>query len=286
MWWEASRGIEEQIADLVAARREHSRGHVSATAVKIMEDGVLEMGTAALLEPYADGSRGILNIEPGVLDEIVTRLDALGFQVHFHAIGDRAIRVSLDAIEAARRANGPRDARHHLSHIQLFDPADLPRLAALGAVANFQPGWAILDPIITELTVPRIGEERSSRLYPHESVRRSGARVAFGSDWSVSSPDPLLGIETAVTRLDPHGATREPLGRGEEMSLADAIASYTLHSAFVNFLDDESGSIEVGKVADLLVLDRNLFDIPPAEISEARVLATLFGGRVVHGSLD
>jgi predicted amidohydrolase YtcJ len=289
MWWEPARGIDEQIAELVAARREHTRGNVSASAVKIMEDGVLEAGTAALLEPYLDrddGFAGILNLDPESLAEIVTRLDAEGFQIHYHAIGDRAIRVSLDAVEAAQASNGSRDARHHISHIQLLDPHDLPRLARLGVVATFQPLWAITDAYITELTLPRIGSERGRWLYLHESVRRSGARVAFGSDWSVSSPDPLLGIETAVTRLEPHGATHAPLGHGEQMALADAIASYTREAAFVNFLDDRTGSIEAGKLADLVVLDRNLFELPAQEISDARVVATLFGGRVVHGALE
>jgi hypothetical protein len=289
MWWEPARGIEAQIGELVAARRDHTRGNVSAGAVKIMEDGVLEAGTAALLEPYLDrddGFTGILNVDPRTLAEIVTRLDALRFQIHYHAIGDRAIRVSLDAVAAARAANGPRDARHHISHAQLFHPRDVARLAPLGVVATFQPLWAITDAYITELTVPRIGAERGRYLYLHESVRRSGARVAFGSDWSVSSPDPLLGIETAVTRLDPKGSTSTPLGEGEEMTLADAIASYTREAAFVSFLDDRTGSIEVGKLADLVVLDRNLFELPAEQISDARVVATLFGGRVVHGALE
>jgi hypothetical protein len=289
MWWEPARGIDEQIGELVAARRDHTRGNVSAAAVKIMEDGVLEAGTAALLEPYLDrddGFAGILNLDPESLAEIVTRLDAEGFQIHYHAIGDRAIRVSLDAVAAARAQNGPRDARHHVSHVQLFHPDDVARLAPLGVVATFQPLWAVTDAYITELTLPRIGAARGRYLYLHESVRRSGARVAFGSDWSVSSPDPLLGIETAVTRLDPRGATRVPLGEGEQMTLADAIASYTREAAYVNFLDDRTGSIEVGKLADLVVLDRNLFRLPAEQISDARVVATLFGGRVVHGALD
>ena len=289
MWWEPARGIDEQIEELVAARRQHTRGNVDASAVKIMEDGVLEVGTAALLDPYLDrddGFTGILNVDPESLDGIVTRLDALGFQVHYHAIGDRASRVSLDAVAAARAANGPRDARHHISHAQLIHPLDLPRLAPLAVVATFQPIWAITDAYITELTIPRIGSERGRHLYLHESVRRSGARVAFGSDWSVSSPDPLLGIETAVTRLDPHGGTDVPLGEGEEMTLADAIESYTRQAAFVSFIEDRTGSIEVGKLADLVVLDRNLFELPPDRISDARVVATLFAGRVVHGALD
>jgi hypothetical protein len=280
--------IDAQLERLVAARAEHSRGNLRATAVKIWEDGVLETHTAALLEPYlnrADGYRGLLLHAPDRLREAVTRLDAAGFQVHFHAIGDAAVRAALDAVAAARAANGARDARHHIAHLELLDPADLPRLRELGVVANFQPLWAIQDRYITELTLPRIGAARGRWLYPIGSVARSGAALAFGSDWSVSSANPLLGIEAAVTRLGPQGETTEPLTPAEAIGLAEAIAAYTIGSAYVNSLEAETGSIEVGKRADLVVLERNLFAIPPAEISETEVAATLFSGRVVHGAL-
>ena len=219
------------------------------------------------------------------LDAAVTRLDAEGFQVHFHGIGDRAIRSCLDSVEAARGANGARDARHHISHVQLLDPVDIPRFRTLDVVANFQPLWALKDAYITDLTLPRIGEARGRWLYPMGSFLEAGAVVAFGGDWYVSSPNPLLGIETAVTRLDPLGETDEPLTPEERIPLADAIASYTIRSAYVNFLDDETGSIEVGKLADLVVLDRNLFAIPASEISDASVVATLLEGEVIHGAL-
>src|SRR5262245_33448690 len=279
--------IGEQVDAFVAARALHTRGNVRATAVKILEDGVIEPQTAALLEPYSDrpGYRGELLHPPARLREAVTRLDAAGFDVHFHAIGDAAVRASLDAVAAARAANGMRDARFQIAHLELVDPADIPRLRELGVVANFQPLWAIKDRYITELTLPRIGARRARWLYPIGSVARSGAVLAFGSDWSVSSADPLLGIEAAVTRLGPEGETTEPLFPEEAIDLAEAIAAYTIGAAFANRLEAEAGSIEVGKRADLVLLDRNLFAIPPVQISDAAVVATLFGGEVVHGAL-
>ena len=153
-------------------------------------------------------------------------------------------------------------------------------------VANFQPLWAIEDGYITDLTIPRIGEERGKLLYPIGSVQRTGARVAFGSDWYVTSANPLDGIEVAVTRLDPNGKTDKPLGENEEISLAQAIENYTLNSAYVNFLEADTGSIEIGKLADIIVLDHNLFDVPFSEINQVRVVATLFGGKLVFGRLD
>ena len=229
---------------------------------------------------------GELLNEPAVLNEAVTALDAAGFQIHFHAIGDRAIRSAFDSIQAAREANGKHDNRHHISHIQLFSPEDIPRFAELDVVANFQPLWAIEDGYITDLTIPRIGEERGKFLYPIGSVQRTGARVAFGSDWYVTSANPLDGIEAAVTRLDPDGKTDEPLGENEEINLAQAIENYTLNSAYVNFLDVDTGSIEIGKLADIIVLDRNLFNVPASEINQVRVIATLFRGELVFGNLD
>ena len=259
MYWQNDISLEDQLPAFLKARDE-STPYIHNTAIKIWQDGVIETETAALLEPYlnrGDQFVGELLNEPAVLNEAVTALDAAGFQIHFHAIGDRAIRSAFDSIQAAREANGKHDNRHHISHIQLFSPEDIPRFAELDVVANFQPLWAIEDGYITDLTIPRIGEERGKFLYPIGSVQRTGARVAFGSDWYVTSANPLDGIEAAVTRLDPDGKTDEPLGENEEINLAQAIENYTLNSAYVNFLDVDTGSIEIGKLADIIVLDRN-----------------------------
>ncbi|TFG94817.1 MAG: amidohydrolase [Myxococcales bacterium] len=286
LWWERERG-EEQIPELIAKREEFSAGNRRATTVKIMQDGVMENHTAALLEPYQGkpGGTGISFVEPGALKRIVTRLDAAGFQVHFHAIGDAAIRQALDAVEAARTQNGERANRHHISHLQLFDPVDIGRFRELGVVANFQPLWAYADGYITDLTIPFLGPERSRWLYPIGSLVRSGAIVAFGSDWSVSSANPFEAMEVAITRMGPDGESDAPFLPGERIDLPTALAAFTIKAAYVNGIDDATGSIEVGKLADLIVLDRNPFEVPPAEISEIEVLLTLFAGAPVHGDL-
>ena len=288
MYWENEISLEQQLPAFLKARDE-STPYIRNTAIKIWQDGVIETETAALLEPYLnrdDQFAGELLNQPTLLNAAVTALDAAGFQIHFHAIGDRAIRSAFDALQIARETNGKHDNRHHISHIQLFSPADIPRFVELGVVANFQPLWAIEDGYITDLTIPRIGEERGKLLYPIGSVQRTGARVAFGSDWYVTSANPLDGIEVAVTRLDPNGKTDKPLGENEEISLAQAIENYTLNSAYVNFLETDTGSIEIGKLADIIVLDHNLFDVPSSEINQVRVVATLFGGKLVFGGLD
>ncbi len=287
IWWEREQGLE-QIPEIKRLRSEYTKGQVDAGTVKIMQDGVMENYTAAMLEPYLvpDRTRGIPMVEPERLKAAVTQLDADGFQVHFHAIGDAAIRQSLDAVEAARRANGGDGHRHHISHLQLIDAADVPRFKTLGVVANYQPLWAYADEYITELTIPFLGPERSAHMYAIGSVLKSGATVAFGSDWSVSSPNVFWQIETAVTRLGALGETTEPFLPGEAIGLADALAAFTIHAAYTNRNDDDTGSIEAGKLADLVVLDRNLFEIPAAEISETQALVTLFEGRAVHGDLE
>ncbi|HXF36020.1 MAG TPA: amidohydrolase [Actinomycetota bacterium] len=291
LWWDRHRG-EEQIDELLARRERAGDGRFRATTVKIMQDGVIENGTAAVLAPYLDAegrptaNRGKSFVDPEALKAVVTRLDGLGFQVHFHAIGERAVRECLDAVEAARRANGPNDLRHHIAHIQIVHPDDLPRFRELGVVANGQPLWAMHEPQMRDLTIPFIGPERTRWQYPFGSLVRSGAMLAFGSDWSVSSPDPLWEMHVAVNRLPPPGypygePTEEAFLPEERIDLPTAIHAFTMGSAFVNHLDRETGSIEVGKLADLVVLDRDLFAHPPSAIGEARVLLTLVDGRPV-----
>jgi predicted amidohydrolase YtcJ len=286
LWWEAAEG-EEQVERLLAARERYRGRNFQASTVKIMQDGVMENYTAAMLEPYIGKGSGVgmPMVEPAALSRYVTRLDREGFQVHFHAIGDAAIRQCLDAVEAAQSANGRRDARHHISHLQLIDPQDIPRFRELGVVANFQPLWAYADEYITQFNLPSLGPERARWIYPIRSVLRSGAVVAFGSDWDVSSPNPFVEMEVAITRLGPDGEGGKPFVPEESIDLHDALAAFTINGAYVNFLEDRTGSIEVGKLADLVVIDRNLFAIPVEEISETRVLLTLLGGEPVYGDL-
>ena len=290
MLYDPSLPLEPQIELFKKIRKSADRNHVSATAIKILVDGVATSYSAAMLEPYADrlneGITGTPLVSRTNLIELVTRLDSLGFQIHFHTIGDAATHYSLDALEVARTQNGLRDSRHHLSHIMVWEPTDFDRMAKLDAIANFQALWASKGTHYDEITYVRMGEERSKYLYPINTLHKLGVKLAFGSDWYVTSANPLLAIEVAVTRLEPDGNTTDPLLPNEAIDLATAIRAATLGSAYGNFLDEETGSIEVGKLADLIVIDKNLFDLPSSDISEARVLLTLFGGEIVFGSLD
>jgi len=273
---------ESQVDELIQMRARYQADGIRADAAKIFADGVIESGTAALLEPYLDfGHRGELNFTPEVLDRIVSRLDKEGFQVHVHAIGDRAIRASLDAFEKARSANGQRDSRHHISHIELFHPDDIPRFRSLGVVANFQPLWAFADTYITDLTEPQLGPERSRWLYPIKSLKDSGAVLAAGSDWSVSSMNPLDAVQVAITRRDltaPPGPSWIP---EERVDLDTILAAYTRGGAYLQHEEALTGSLEVGKRGDLIVLEKNLFDVPETEIHRVRVLLTLLDGKEV-----
>jgi predicted amidohydrolase YtcJ len=272
--WDRTRG-EEQIDELLAMRERGSKGRLRIRGAKIFSDGVLENFTGALLEPYeGTDNRGLAMHEPDELKRMVRLLDGHGFQVHLHTIGDRAVRESLDAIEAARNANGARDARHHLAHIQLVHPDDQPRFAELGVIANAQPYWAAASRYVNELTLPFIGEERARYHYPFASLQRAGAQLAFGSDWTVSTADPLPQIEVAVTRVEHPNRDTEPLLPEEALDLESALAAFTRGSAYVNFLETETGSLEPGKLADLLVLDRDLFDRGAGPIGDARVVLT------------
>jgi predicted amidohydrolase YtcJ len=283
-WWDRERGVE-QIADFHRWRDQYTGGRIKASTVKITQDGVMENFTAAMLEPYLQqgDTRGIPMVEPETLKAAVTELDADGFQVHFHAIGDAAVRQSLDAVQAALSANGALDNRHHISHLELIDAADIPRFRQLDVSANFQPLWAFADRYITELTVPFIGAERASGLYPIGSVQESGAIVAFGSDWSVSTANPFHQIEVAVTRKDPSDENDEIFIPGQRIDLPQALAAFTINAAWVNHSGDRTGSIEAGKAADLVVLDRSLFEIDPADISDTTVLLTVLDGEAVFG---
>lgn len=285
IWWERNNGLE-QIADIINLRDRFTSDLIDAGTVKIMQDGVMENYTAAMLEPYLipSGTSGIPMIAPESLNQIVTELDKNNFQVHFHAIGDAAIRQSLDAVERAQTANGKLGNRHHISHLQIIDPADIPRFESLDVIANFQPLWAYNDEYITELTLPFIGEERGRWMYPIKSVMDTGATVAFGSDWSVSSASPFLQIETAVLRKDPTDDNAETFLPQERIDLESAIKAFTINAAYVNRLENVTGSIEAGKFADLVVLDQNLFDIEPDRISDTSAVLTLFQGQAVHGN--
>jgi predicted amidohydrolase YtcJ len=289
LWWDRRGGLE-QLAWFEEARRTAAVGRLRASTVKLMLDGVLENFTGALLEPYLDaagrptGNSGIDFIEPARLArEIAPALDAAGFQLHFHAIGDRAVRSALDAVEAVARVNGPRDRRPHVAHIQVVHPSDIPRFAALGVGANMQPLWAVFEAQMRDLTIPFLGPERSARQYPFRSLERAGARLVGGSDWSVSTPNVLHEVEVAVNRVAPASRGVEPpFLPDERLDLASALGAFTIGAAWANGLEGETGTLERGKLADLVMLDRDVFDRDAGEIGDARVLLTLSEGVAVH----
>jgi predicted amidohydrolase YtcJ len=278
-----------QIARFVERRAQLGPGNPRATAVKIMLDGIIEQYTGRLVQPYLDrpGFRGPLFVEGARLKELVGDLDRLGFQLHFHTIGDGAVRAALDALEAAQRTNGVRDSRHIVSHVQLIDPADIARLPKLGVIASMTPAWSRGDDLNRVFAEPRLGPERSRWLYPHRSILDAGGRLAWGTDWPVTTLVPLQGIETAVTRrynggLDPEGKPDAAWIPQECLSLEQAIAAYTLGPAYALFLEGDRGSVETGKRADLVVLEKNLFNIPALEIHTVRVDYTVAEGKLVY----
>jgi predicted amidohydrolase YtcJ len=291
LWWDRERGIE-QLPEILGRRERGQAGRFRANTVKIMQDGVAENFTAGMIEPYLDscgcqtGNSGLSYVDPQLLQAAVTRLDAEGFQVHLHAIGDRAVRESLDAIAAARAANGRSDHRHHIAHLQVIHPDDIPRFAELGVTANMQALWAAHEPQLDELTIPFIGPDRTSRHYLFGDLLRSGARLAAGSDWAVSSANPLRACHVAVNRALPgaQGPEAEPFLPGQRLELGEALAAYTIGSAYVNHLDDVTGAIEPGRLADLTVLDRDPLAGPPGEIAGTRVLLTYAGGERVYAA--
>jgi predicted amidohydrolase YtcJ len=303
LWWDRGRGIE-QLPEILARRERAEQAAAAgdraarfrARTVKIMQDGVAENQTAAMIDPYLNpvschehehggGHRGRSHVDPEALRAYVTALDAEGFQVHIHAIGDRAVREALDAVEAARGAHGERGHRHHIAHLQVVHPDDVPRFAALGVTANMQALWAAHEPQMDELTIPFIGPERSARQYVFGELRDAGARLAAGSDWGVSSANPLKAVHVAVNRALPGatGAQAEPFLPAQRLDLAQALAAYTIGSAYVNHLDSETGRVRPGFLADLAVLAADPFAGHADDIASIGVDQTYVAGERVFG---
>ncbi|WP_058956127.1 amidohydrolase [Kocuria rhizophila] len=292
-WWDRTRGLD-QIEDSRRLRDEHAGDRLRFDAVKIMQDGICENCTGAMLRPYerhavaGPEQLGDSLIDPEQLNTIVTALDAAGFSVHFHGVGDRAVRECLDAVEAARAANGPNRLRHQIAHVDVVDPQDVPRFAALAVIANLQPLWARADKEIVERKLPLLGPARSAQHFPFGSLARSGAALAMGSDWPVSSPDPLWGLYTAATRTappaDPHGvidsAYENPMNSEQRLDLDTAVDAYTRGSAAANGYAEHTGALRAGLDADLVVLDRTVRDA--TDLGGAAVDRTLLAGQTVY----
>lgn len=291
IWWEREQD-ESQIDTVLALRERFQHEFFRVTTVKIMQDGVTENMTAAMTAPYvvpghscSHAETGLSFLEPAKLDHFVTLLDSHGLQVHFHAIGDRAVRESLDAVAASREKNGDTGPTHHIAHVQVIHPADLSRFAELDVAANIQALWASNDPQMVMLNLPILGEERTPWQYPFASLQAAGARLCAGSDWPVTSPDPWLGIHVAVNRQHPSwhpDFNSEVFVPQERISLDAALRAYTSDSARINNRGNYSGAIKEGYVADLVVVDRNPFEHPTSQIGATTTLETFFAGESVY----
>jgi predicted amidohydrolase YtcJ len=280
--------VGEDFERVLRDRGDYESDNINFNSVKVMVDGVFEGETGALLEPYlTTKNNGPLYREPEDFNQRVKRYYDMGMLVQFHAMGDRAVRTAMDAIEYARNSGDEAllDGRHTISHLGLVDPADIPRFAELNIGASVTMVWAYTSEWTHGLEIPALGIERTSELYPIYSIQAANGVVLGGSDWNYGDLDPLLSIETAITRDDPWGPISESeygiLG-DEMVSLATMIDAYTINGAWQIHAEDVSGSIEAGKRADIAVYDSNLFEIDVYEISEALVDLTIFDGRVVY----
>lgn len=276
----------QQLDMLVDGRRrvrELNHPLLTADTVKFFADGVVENATASLLEPYATktDSTGMLVWSPEHLRAAVTAVDAAGFQPHIHAIGDRAVRFGLDAVAHARAANGERDHRSVIAHVQLVDPEDRARFAELGVVVNAEPLWAQLDSLMTVLTLPRLGPQRSAMQYPLATLLRARSALSFGSDWPVSSADPLEGIAVACSRQTNDREPPDGWTPAERLHVEEAFAAYTAGVAHQAFRS--AGSLQPGHAADLVVLSGDPRTLPsPRDIDTLHVVGTWLAGEPVH----
>jgi predicted amidohydrolase YtcJ len=284
LFLEPDRDIDEQVAAAVEERARCTGSLLRAAAVKLFADGVIESHTGYLAEPYADRPAfcGDPIWEPDQLVAVSVAAAAASFQLHYHAIGDAAVALSLDAIAAAGRASGAALRRDLITHLQLVDPRDYARMARLGVVAATQPYWFAKDADYDgDIYRPFLGEWRAAHQYPMRSLVEAGVAVAAASDYPVSPPpDPLLAIQRGVLRRDPLApASSAELWPEEALTVEQMITAFTIAGAYANFFEDETGSLEVGKAADVVVLRENILDLPAESIHEAAVELTLFGGR-------
>lgn len=282
LWWDARGPVADQL-ERILDQRGQSTGRYRAGSVKFMVDGVVENFTARMLEPYRDGTganTGMDFYEPGSLPGIVTEVMRHGFQPHFHAIGDAAVRTALDAVEAASGVVGETDLRPHIAHLQVIHPDDVPRFASLGVTANAQPLWACHEESMDDLTLPILPSGAAEHQYPFRRLLDAGATLAMGSDWSVSTPDVMWQVDVATTRRVIWDATKPPFLPEQRITVAEAMAAFTSGSAYVNHLDDGRGLVAPGMVADLVVLDGNPFT--SEDIAAIQVKMTVIDGKVVY----
>lgn len=281
---EAASKFGNEIFTMLEQRDQWRSEHFNVDSVKVYIDGVIETETSFMLDPYLSGKNFEPFYSPGELTTLYKKLDALGLQIHTHAIGDAAIREALDAYEAMLASNGPNDNRHHIVHLQLIDAADIPRFGELNVAANFQGAWTWPDQYI-DVAYGVVGTERTDQFYPVASIQRTGGLLVGGSDWDVTTLNPLYAIEGLVRRQDPDVEDGPELGSNERIDLDTALAMYTRNAAFIMRQEMISGTLQAGKKADLLVLDRNLFEVPATQINEAQVELTMMGGKTVYSRI-
>ena len=281
----------DHAADVARAERVlqlHPRSDdwIAAGAVKMFLDGVIEGHTAAMLGPYGDDSKqfGSLRWEPEQYRKTVAELDSHGIQVFTHAIGDRAVRVALDAYESAAAENHTRDLRHRIEHIETITADDIPRFGKLGVIASFQPLHAYPDEDTLGPWLTNAGHEREPRAWAWQSIARSGGRLAFGSDWPVVTLNPWPGVQNAATRQTREGKPEGGWVPEQRISVAQAVEAYTLGAAFSGHREQYEGTIEPGKLADLIVVSQDIFQVDPHAIGSTEVLITLVGGKIVYES--
>lgn len=276
----------QQIKQIEEARSKYHDEWISAGAVKFFMDGVIESHTAAMLTPYSDDPKltGSLLWDPEIYKNAVADLDKRGMQIFTHAIGDRAVRLTLDAYANAASQNGTKDRRHRIEHIETITAADIPRFGKLGVIASFQPLHAYPDDDTLLVWLKNAGPERGKRAWAWHSIEASGGVLAFGSDWPIVTLNPWEGMQNAVTRQTLEGDPPGGFVPNERISVADAIRGYTLGAAIGGHREQKEGSLEKGKLADLIVVDRNVFEIEPTAIGKTEVLLTMVGGKIVYES--
>ena len=277
---------DRQQAEILQMRDRYHDDWIAAGAAKFFLDGVIETHTAAMLAPYSNAPSlsGDLLWDAEKYKGFVAELDEHGIQVFTHAIGDRAIRVALDAYEAAAKKNGTKDARHRIEHIEDASAVDIPRFGRLGVIASMQPLHAYPDEDALKSWQPSVGAERAQRAWAWHGIQAAGGVLAFGSDWPIVTLSPWPGLQNAVTRETTEGQPKGGWIPAQRISLAEAIKGYTLNAAFAGHREKTEGSLEPGKLADMIVVSQDVFKVDPLKIGETRVLLTMVGGHVVYRS--
>lgn len=274
----------EDLAAIETARKTFHDDWIDVNSVKFFLDGVIESHTAALLEPYSDdpSTKGSLSWDPGKYKAAVTELDKRDLQIYTHAIGDYAVRTALDAYEFAAHENHSKNRRHRIEHIETIAASDIPRFGKLGVIASMQPLHSYPNADTLDVWARNIGPERAQRAWVWKSIALHGGGCAFGSDWPVVTLNPFEGIQTAVTRQTSDGKPPGGFVPSQKLTVAQAIEGYTRNAAFAGHREKTEGSLEVSKVADVIMLDRNIFEISPRTIDQTKVVLTIVGGNIVY----